>query len=540
MPELNNNSAFAQTDDMYGKKAQPTPVPEKQVGIDTDNAFFDSIIDSAISNTLDMAALNSFNQASRGRDQIYSLIDSMCEDSTMAAVLETYAEDATETNDSGRIVWADSSDPDISKYITYLLDAMRVDKNIYSWTHSLCKYGDLYLRIYRESDYEDGLFDEAGKDSQGQEANIRHRLNEEVHLSDPDLDPNLNQEAQPLNEDVNIKAYKADDHFVHYLEMQPNPALMFELTRFGKTYAYIQTNVMPTSISQKNWNGGDTSFYGSQAYSFKRDDIDVYAATEFVHGCLEDTSNRTPETVSISHSGDVGNKARAPLSYKVKRGQSLFYNDFKTWRELTLLQNSLLLNRLTRSSIVRAVGVEVGDMPKENIQPHLLGVKRLFEQSTALTAGQSMSEYTNPGPIENNVYIPTRNGQGAITIQTVGGDVNISQIADVEFFRDRLFGCLRGETLIQLVDGRQVTIKELHENIDQYVGAEVYCCHTDGQQVVTTIEDALLTKKEAQFIHIELEGGKSVDVTPEHLMMLADGSFVEAQYLTEDDELMAL
>ena len=36
-----------------------------------------------------------------------------------------------------------------------------------------------------------------------------------------------------------INAYKANDHYVHYLEMMPNPAEVFELTKFGKSYAYI-------------------------------------------------------------------------------------------------------------------------------------------------------------------------------------------------------------------------------------------------------------------------------------------------------------
>ena len=35
---------------------------------------------------------------------------------------------------------------------------MNADKNIYGWVYSLLKYGDVYLRLYRESDYQDTLF----------------------------------------------------------------------------------------------------------------------------------------------------------------------------------------------------------------------------------------------------------------------------------------------------------------------------------------------------------------------------------------------
>ena len=73
----------------------------------------------------------------------------MCEDSTISAVIETYTEDATEYNESGQIVWAESSNPKVQKMVQFLLDTMNVDKNIYKWTNSLVKYGDVYLRMYR-------------------------------------------------------------------------------------------------------------------------------------------------------------------------------------------------------------------------------------------------------------------------------------------------------------------------------------------------------------------------------------------------------
>ena len=103
----------------------------------------------------------------------------------------------------------------------------------------------------------------------------------------------------------------------------------------------------------------------------------------------------------------------------------------------------MLLNRITQSSIIRTIGVEVGDMPKEQVGPHLSGVKQLIEQKSALDVGSSMNEYTNPGPLINNIYIPTRNGQGAITASQIGGDVDVKSLADVEYYRDRFYGSAR-------------------------------------------------------------------------------------------------
>lgn len=413
MPTNQNgeNSIYVDDKEAYNKPISVAPVPKKEIGIDTDNQFMEDIVFAAESSQVDMSSIEQFTRVSQGRDSIYALIDTMCEDSTIASVLETYAEDATERNDNGRIVWAESQNPDTAKYINYLLDSMGVDKNVYKWTTSLCKYGDVYLRLYHQSDYEEDI-----------------------------LDDYRNKKEVGLQESVKINAYKDNDHYVHYLEMFPNPAEIFELTRFGKTYAYIKAPVMTPSQQATNKDMYQMNLY---RYNFGQKDIMVYSATDFVHGCLEDNSSRTPEKVSIFQTQEDMDNDENAYTYTVKRGQSLFYNVFKIWRELTLLQNAVLLNRITKSSIVRVIQVEVGDMAKENVVPHLQWIKQLFEQKSALDVGNSLNEYTNPGPIENNVYVPTRNGQGGLTTSQVGGDVNVGQLTDLDYFRDLLFAALR-------------------------------------------------------------------------------------------------
>ncbi len=105
-----------------------------------------------------------------------------------------------------------------------------------------------------------------------------------------------------------------------------------------------------------------------------------------------------------------------------------------------MLENSVLLNRVTRSSILRKVSVEVGDMPKEQVSQTLRRVKEMMENKTALNADGSMMEYNNPGPIENFIYFATHNGQGAITVDSVGGDVNVKDLADLDTWINKFYG----------------------------------------------------------------------------------------------------
>ena len=401
----NQGNAFVNDEKVYNSPIRSQPVPDKNIGIDTQKVLFDNITNAGISSNLDISALESFTNVSQSRDQMYSMLDTMSQDSLVSGVLVTYAEDATEYSDTGRIVWAESSDGEVSKYITFLLDTIGADKHIYKWVHSLCKYGDLYLKLFRESESKDLLF----KDEEEEKDNT-------------------------LNEDVNIKAFSKNDRYTHYIEMIPNPAEIFELTKFGKTYGYIKA---PTRVPTQTQDNLQNIYF---KYKFNKADIDVYNATEFVHASLEDNTSRTPEEVNIFLDKDNDDNH---LTYTVRRGQSLLYNVFKVWRELNLLENSVLLNRITKSSIVRVINVEVGDMPKENVGPHLTGIKQLIEQKSALNEGNSLNEYTNPGPVENNVYVPTRGGQGALTTQQIGGDVDVKSLADLDYFKNKFFGALR-------------------------------------------------------------------------------------------------
>ena len=152
MPNIEKDK-FIQDSEKVGTKINPVPVPETEIGVDTANEFLKDIANLGESASIDISSLNTFTQLSQNRETLYQVLDTMAQDSTVAAILEIYAEDATETNERGEIVWSESSDPNINKYITYLLKSLNVDKNMYKWVYSLCKYGDLYLKLFRHSKY---------------------------------------------------------------------------------------------------------------------------------------------------------------------------------------------------------------------------------------------------------------------------------------------------------------------------------------------------------------------------------------------------
>lgn len=133
--------------DIFNKKIITSPKPEMSIGVDTDDKIVKQIADGEQPD-----GLQSLTSISIDRDMQYNQVDDMCNDSRIASILEVYTEDTACIGDDGRIVYVDSTDSAVSKMVTHFLDAMNIDKYIYSWAYALIKYGDVYVRLFHESE----------------------------------------------------------------------------------------------------------------------------------------------------------------------------------------------------------------------------------------------------------------------------------------------------------------------------------------------------------------------------------------------------
>ena len=90
---------------LIGNQAKPAVLDSTtKLDIDTKKVLMDNIIEAGLKSTLDVAALENFTTISNARDQVYQLIDNMCQDSAVSSIVRTYAEDVCEPADNGHVV----------------------------------------------------------------------------------------------------------------------------------------------------------------------------------------------------------------------------------------------------------------------------------------------------------------------------------------------------------------------------------------------------------------------------------------------------
>lgn len=352
---------------------------------------------------IDVDAITKFRTLSSDRQQRYDEFENILKDATIAAAVEMYADDATQYNyRTGKIIWAESDDKDIEKAANRLLTVLKINENAWSWIYALVAFGDVYLRLYRNGDSSD--YNELYSSYKSGTTVIR---------------------VKPID-----KSRKIDE----YVEYVDDPATMYDLQVRDKTSGFVRMlNV------ENNMDTTSSLYHSFMNNTVELSDVNIYDRTSFVHICLSGNIDRHPELLALTNSKDGSVQV-----YKVKTGKSILADAYEATKTVELLENSLMLNRVTKSALVRILQIEVGNMPKPEVEALLRRIKNMIEQKMALNKQNGVvASYNSPGPVENVVYIPTKEGKGVITSTNLGGDVNIKDIVDVDYFNNKKLSALK-------------------------------------------------------------------------------------------------
>lgn len=361
------------------------------------------------SGTIVQDNLQTFRNMSANRYRQYECYEQMAEDPIISSALDMYADDATQTDANGDRIWTDSDNPNISDITDGILNMINLKDKIWKIARLLAEYGDVYIELV----YDDEELAKV-KLLEGSDINKEALSRSEMGFTD-------------IREAMDLKLSSTKGHILKDIRIVPDIENMFDLQVNGKTVAFAR-------LMESARNSSITGYITPNVEG----NVWYYPTDRFVHFYLDQSDSRVVEQY-VANCNDGG-----LLKFEVARGKSMIHDLYTTWRDLQLLEYSIMLNRAAKSTIFRFVQVEVGAMSKSNVDVTLRKVKNLIESKLTMnTETGTYKPYQDPGPIENYLYIPVRNGQGAISVDTVGGDVNIRDLADLEFYQNKLFAGLK-------------------------------------------------------------------------------------------------
>jgi len=204
---------------------------------------------------------------------------------------------------------------------------------------------------------------------------------------------------------------------------------------------------------------------------------------------------------------------------------SFIHKAIKPYNQLRMVEDATVIYRVTRAPERRVFYIDVGDIPANKIESYMQEIVNKYRsRMTYDSADGQINDTRRAQSILEDFFLPRRSATGKGTeIDTLPG------------------GCLAMDTLVPLLDGRDLTIKEIESELA--VGKELWAYSCDpitGNVVPGIISWAGVTQKSAKVMKITLDNGKEIICTLDHKFPVPEKGFVAAEDLVVGQSMFPL
>ena len=124
-------------------------------------------------------------------------------------------------------------------------------------------------------------------------------------------------------------------------------------------------------------------------------------------------------------------------------GLSYLHKAIRPANQLRMMENALVIYRITRAPERRVFYVDVGNLPKIKAEQYLKGIMNQYRNKIVYDSntGEIRDDKKFMSMLED-FWLPRREGGRGTQIETLPGGENLGQIQDVEYFQKKLYQAL--------------------------------------------------------------------------------------------------
>ena len=176
---------------------------------------------------------------------------------------------------------------------------------------------------------------------------------------------------------------------------------------------------------------GLTEYFIYTPHSYQKNQYGSVAVT----GQQKDAVKFAKDAVAYCTSGLVDRNKQTVLSYLQKAIKSL--------NQLRMIEDSLVIYRLSRAPERRIFYIDVGNLPKAKAEQYLREVMARYRNKLTYDAntGEIRDDKKYMSMMED-FWLPRREGGRGTEISTLPGGQNLGELTDVEYFQKKLFRSL--------------------------------------------------------------------------------------------------
>lgn len=192
-------------------------------------------------------------------------------------------------------------------------------------------------------------------------------------------------------------------------------------------------NVDPISayemIREENYDPANPS-----AVRFKRD---YTALSSKSHMASTSVNAETYDNYEIAHFRLLTDTNFLPY------GRSIIEPTRKVWKQITLMEDAMLIHRIMRAPDKRVFKIDIGNIPPNEVDAFMEGMVNRMKKVPYMDpeTGEYNLKYNMQNLLED-FYLPVRGSESGTTIESLSG-IQFDSIQDIDYLKNRLLGSLK-------------------------------------------------------------------------------------------------
>ena len=147
--------------------------------------------------------------------------------------------------------------------------------------------------------------------------------------------------------------------------------------------------------------------------------------------------NITYENFEIAHFRNLTDSNFLPY------GKSMIEGGRKVWKQLTLMEDAMLIHRIMRAPEKRIFKIDVGNIPPNEVDNYMQKIMNSMRKTPYVD--EKTGEYNLKFNMQNmleDYFLPVRGGQSGTEIDTLAG-MEFTGIDDIEYLRNKMMASLK-------------------------------------------------------------------------------------------------
>ena len=260
----------------------------------------------------------------------------------------------------------------------------------------------------------------------------------------------MSEESCTLNEQGNIMSIYSDssrikkvleDLFFNIIDIHSNlPMWTRNTCKYGDNFVYLKIDYKSGIIGVNQLTNLDVERKESNSFPFQSQNMEAMG---------DDTKKREVKFIlkdkniefnawELAHFRLLGDDRKLPY------GTSVLEKVRRIWKQLLLAEDAMLVYRVTRAPERRVFKVYVGNIDDADVESYVQKVANKFKrtQTADRETGQTDIRY-NTLAVDQDYFVPVRDPNASMPIETLPGASNLDQIADIQFIQRKMVTALR-------------------------------------------------------------------------------------------------